>query len=325
MNPSIRLIFTAALFSAVALPASAFDPRAPECVAPANPGGGFDLTCRIASESFRATGQIGKPVGVRFMPGGVGALAFDHVTTDGRSDRDSIYAFSSGSVLNIVRGEFGQGSTENDVRWLASAGADFGAIVVRSDSPWRNLHQLMEAISEDPSQFTVGAAGAPGGQDWMKAALLMQEAGANPRLMNYREYEGGGSAIGALLRGEIDFYPGDVSELKNEVESETLRILAVLSTERLPGEFSRIPTAIEQGYDVEWTIYRGYYLGPDASDESYAWWTSQFRRLQSTPEFARIRDDRGLFPFSMAGQEFDRYVKDRAEELRSLARAAGLI
>lgn len=74
MKPSIRLTLISALFTLYALPATAFDPRAPECVAPANPGGGFDLTCRIAAESFRATGQIGKPVGVRFMPGGVGAL-----------------------------------------------------------------------------------------------------------------------------------------------------------------------------------------------------------------------------------------------------------
>ncbi|MEO1276301.1 MAG: tripartite tricarboxylate transporter substrate binding protein, partial [Pseudomonadota bacterium] len=29
-----------------AVPATAFEPENPECIAPANPGGGWDFTCR---------------------------------------------------------------------------------------------------------------------------------------------------------------------------------------------------------------------------------------------------------------------------------------
>ena len=49
-------------------------PSKPECVAPAKPGGGFDLTCRIAAAWFES--QLKTPMQVRFMPGGIGATAF---------------------------------------------------------------------------------------------------------------------------------------------------------------------------------------------------------------------------------------------------------
>ena len=39
----------------------------PECVAPANPGGGFDLTCRMAQTGLQP--HVSEPVQVTFMPG----------------------------------------------------------------------------------------------------------------------------------------------------------------------------------------------------------------------------------------------------------------
>ncbi|MDI5349453.1 hypothetical protein MJL48_31770, partial [Salmonella enterica subsp. enterica serovar Kentucky] len=42
------------------------------CIAPAKPGGGFDLTCKLIQVSLLETGAIEKPMRVTYMPGGVG-------------------------------------------------------------------------------------------------------------------------------------------------------------------------------------------------------------------------------------------------------------
>ena len=53
--------------------------EATECIAPAKPGGGYDLTCRLAANGLEKTGMIDKPMAVSYMPGGIGAVAYNHV------------------------------------------------------------------------------------------------------------------------------------------------------------------------------------------------------------------------------------------------------
>ena len=186
----------AAAFAAPTFAQSQIDD--PECVAPANPGGGFDLTCRIAQTGLEP--HLSEPVQVTFMPGGIGAVAYNLFNTTRTDDGSAIVAFSTGSLLNIVTGKYGD-FTEKDVRWVATAGADFGAVVVRADSDYQDLKGLMDDFSADPASVVVGAGGSVGSQDWMKGALLLREAGASPMDMRYVAFDGGGDAIAALLGG----------------------------------------------------------------------------------------------------------------------------
>ena len=310
----------AAAFAAPAFAQSQIDD--PECVAPANPGGGFDLTCRVAQTGLKP--HISEPVQVTFMPGGIGAVAYNLFNTTRTDDGSAIVAFSTGSLLNLVTGKYGD-FTEEDVRWVGTAGADFGAIVVRADSEYETLSQLMDDFSSDPSSVVVGAGGSVGSQDWMKGALLLREAGAAPMDMRYVAFDGGGDAIAALLGGSIAVYTGDVGEMVPHIESGQMRILGVMSPERLEAPFDEIPTAMEQGYDVEWTILRGFYMGGDVSDEDYQAWVDAFEAAYDTEEFAAVQKERGLLPLNMAGEELQTSIEERMKNLREIATEAGLI
>lgn len=309
----------------VATSAMAFEPSKPECIAPAKPGGGFDLTCRVASNGLADAGLMPSPMAVTFMPGGVGAVAYNHINATRRDDGNAIVAFSSGSLLNLAQAKWGEGLDENDARWVSAAGVDYGAIIVPADAPWNTLAELMDDIKKDPSSFVLGAGGGVGSQDWMKAAILMKSAGLDPKGMRYVAYEGGGEAIAALMGGHIQVYPGDVGEMKGQLEAGKLKMLAVMSPERLGGEFADIPTTMEQGYDAEWAILRGYYLGPDVTDEAYNYWTDVFTKAYESPEFLKTVEDKGLLPYKHAGAEFDADVKRRIGTMRDLAKEAGLM
>ncbi len=293
----------------------------PECIAPAKPGGGFDLTCRIAMLGLKD--QLPTLMQVTFMPGGIGAVAINLFNSTRTDDPNAIVAFSSGSLLNIATGKYGKW-TENDVRWLASAGADFGAVIVRDDSKFKNLGDLMTEIKKGEASVVVGAGGSVGSQDWMKAALLVKSIDKDPRKMRYVAYDGGGDAIAGLLGGSIEVYMGDVGEMASRLDG-SLRILAVMSPERLPEPFAKYPTAKELGYDAEWTIMRGYYMGKNVSDEAYNAWVDAFKAAYATEEFAKIQKEKGLLPLNMAGKEFDADVKKRVERMRGIAKEAGLI
>ncbi|EOE5506589.1 Bug family tripartite tricarboxylate transporter substrate binding protein [Cronobacter sakazakii] len=298
-------------------------PSRPECIAPAKPGGGFDLTCKLIQVSLQETGALEKPMRVTYMPGGVGAVAYNAIVAQRPGEPGTVVAFSGGSLLNLSQGKFGRYNVD-DVRWLASVGTDYGMIAVRVDSPWKTLGDLMKALEKDPNSVVFGAGASIGSQDWMKTALLAQKAGVDPHKMRYVAFEGGGEPVTALMGNHVQAVSGDLSEMVPYLTGNKLRVLAVFADERLPGQLAEVPTAKEQGFDLVWPIIRGFYVGPKVSDADYQWWVQTFEKLQQTDEFKKQRDLRGLFEFNLTGKALDEYVKNQVNDYREKAKAFGL-
>ena len=321
-------IFTKALAGAalatMAMTAVAVaEPAKPECLAGAKPGGGFDLTCRLAANSLLETKQISQPMTVTYMEGGVGAVAYNHVIGKRGKDGNLITAASSGSALLIAQGKFGQ-YDETAVRWLGAVGADYGVLVVAANSPYKTLGELIEAYKANPTDFPIAGGGAVGSQDWMKGSLLSKAAGQDPKKMRYVALEGGGAVLTALEGGHVKVGSGDAAEMVKHHVAGKVRILAVMAPERLTGELAGVPTAKEQGYDIDWPVWRGFYVGKDVSDEDYNWWVEAFKKTTATPEFAKEREARGLFDFTLLGKDFEDRVKADVARFKILAKEAGM-
>lgn len=324
MNRTLLCTFsaTALLLSAFSAPAAEVPART-ECIAPAKPGGGFDLTCKLIQVSLLDTGVLEKPMRVTYMPGGVGAVAYNAIVAQRPAEAGTVVAFSGGSLLNLSQGKFGRYGVD-DVRWLASVGTDYGMIAVRADSPWKDLPSLMAALEKDPNSVVFGAGASIGSQDWMKTALLAQKAKVDPHKMRYVAFEGGGEPVTALMGNHVQAVSGDLSEMVPYLNGDKLRVLAVFSDQRLPGKLAKIPTAKEQGFDLVWPIIRGFYVGPKVSDAEYQWWVETFNKLQQSEDFKKQRDLRGLFEFNMTGKALDEYVKKQVTGYHEQAKAFGL-
>ena len=306
--------------------ALAKEPQKPECIAPAKPGGGFDLTCKLAQVSLNQTGIVSKPIRTTYMPGGVGVTAYNTMNTSKSKDPNAIVAFSSGTLLNIATGKHGK-YNENDVKWLAAVGVDYGAIAVRDDSPYQNLQDLLEALKNDPKAVSFGAGGSVGGQDWMQTALLAKAAGVDISNVRYVAFEGGGDALTSLLGNHISAVSLGMAESLPHLEAGKIRVLAVFSDERLKtqGKAKDVLTAREQGYDVVWRTIRGFYMAPKAPKEAYEWWLQAFNKLYQSEEFKQQRELRGLFEFNKSGEEFEAIVKEQTDIFRQLAKEYKLI
>ena len=68
---------------------------------------------------------------------------------------------------------------------------------------------------------------------------------------------------------------------------------------------AEVPTAKEQGFDIEWAIVRGFYMGPKVSDADYNAWSDAFAKVTKTKEFAKLLDERGLYPMTLTGAELN--------------------
>ncbi|QNP50272.1 Bug family tripartite tricarboxylate transporter substrate binding protein [Diaphorobacter aerolatus] len=314
-----------AVFVLLIATAAHAEPRRPECIAPAQPGGGFDLTCRLAQTALRESGELTRAMRTLYMPGGIGAVAYNSVVAQRPAEGGALVAFSSGSLLNLAQGKFGRYDV-NDVRWLVAVGADYGVAVVRDDSPMKDLKDLMNAFKSDPSKVVLGAGGSIGSQDWMKAALTARAAGLDHRKMRFVAFEGGGEAVTALRGGHIQAFMGDAAEAATMLDGGApIRVLAVYHNERLPGKLAHVPTAAEQGFNIEWPVIRGFYMGPKVHDDDYDWWKRAFEKTMATPEFAKVQQQMGLFPFNRTGAELEAYVKKQTKAYAELARTFGLM
>lgn len=313
---------------AVGMASSACTPSAEargwECLAPAAAGGGWDLTCRSVAAALQELELAPGLVRVTNLPGAGGGVAYARTVAQRSDDPGLFVAASPSTVLRLAQGQYGRLDVD-DVRWVGALGAEYGVLAVAADAPWQTLEQLMEAWRERPDDFVVSGGSAVAGQDHMKVLLLAREAGLDPRRVRYVPFNGGGEAMTALLGGFVDVFSGEASEVEGQLRAGSLRLLAVLSPERLPGALAAVPTALENGYDVTWVTWRGFYVPGDTPPEIYDAWVERMRQVGESEAWNEARARYRLQPFFMLGAEFERFVGAQVQDLRDMSRSIGLI
>ncbi|MGI3164607.1 Bug family tripartite tricarboxylate transporter substrate binding protein [Pseudooceanicola sp. 200-1SW] len=314
--------------AAIALSLSALAAQAqenPECIAPANPGGGWDFTCRQVGKSMQDLGLIDKTMQVVNLAGGGGGVAFAEVVNKRGDDNDLIVAASSATATRLAQGAY-PGNTMDEVRWLASIGADYGVIAVAADSEIDTLPQLLDAIKNDPTSTSVAGGSAVGGWDHLKVLIAADAYGIEDvRQVKYIAFDGGGEAVTQLLAGSVQAFTGDISEAKGFVDSGDIKVIAVLAPERLDGEFAQMPTAREQGVDAIGANWRGFYAPGGMSDAAYDAWVSKIADLYASEQWKETMAANGLAPLDLQGADFQAFVEQSVAQIQDISREIGII
>ncbi|WP_421725768.1 Bug family tripartite tricarboxylate transporter substrate binding protein [Bauldia sp.] len=297
---------------------------AAECIAPANPGGGWDFTCRQIGKIMYDIGAVDDPIQVTNMAGAGGGLAFNHVVAERGDDADLIVAASSATSTRLAQNAYA-GMTADQVRFVGAIGADPGVIVVAADSPYQSLTELLDAIKADPGAFTFAGGSATGGFDHLKPLMLLSRTGFDDvRAIKYIGLDGGADAITQTVGGFTDAMTGDMSEVVGFLKSGDIRVIAVLTDERVPG-FEDIPTAKEQGIDVVAVNWRGLYIPKDVSDDTFNMWADRLQQVADSDAWKETMEANGLAPFTLVGGDFQSYVDGVVAEVRQLSKDIGVI
>jgi putative tricarboxylic transport membrane protein len=310
-----------ALTLGAVLSVSGFAVSAAECIAPANPGGGWDFTCRQIGKILYDIGQVDAPVQVTNMAGGGGGLAFSHVVNERADDAELIVAASQATATRLAQNAYG-GATADQVRFVGAIGADPGVIVVGADSPFMSLGDMVDAIKADPSAVAFAGGSAAGGFDHLKVLQVLKASGFDDiTSVKYIGVDGGADAITQTVGGFTQAMTGDMSEVVGFIESGEVRVLAVLTEERVPG-FDDIPTAMEQGFDVVAVNWRGLYVPKNISDADFQKWATSWQAVAESDEWQQAMADNGLAPFTKVGGDFQSWIdgviaSDRGPEPRN--------
>ena len=298
--------------------------QAAECIAPANPGGGWDFTCRQIGRILQEIGLEQNLVQVTNMAGAGGGVAYTHVVSERNTDANLIVAASSATTTRLAQNAFA-GMTADQVRWVGTIGGDPGVIVVGKDSPFQSLADLVEAVKADPSKVAFAGGSAVGGFDHLKVLMLLDRAGfGDARAVKYIGLDGGADAITQTVGGFTQAMTGDMSEIQGFIRSGDVRALAVLSEERVAG-FDDIPTAKEQGIDMVAMNWRGLYAPKGISDAEFARWTDALQKVADSDQWKQVMADNGLAPYTLIGADFEGWVADNIAEITEISKEIGII
>jgi putative tricarboxylic transport membrane protein len=304
--------------------AGATSATAAECIAPANPGGGWDFTCRQIGRIMQEIGLESNLVQVTNMAGAGGGVAYTHVVGQRDDDAELIVAASSATTTRLAQNAFA-GMTADQVRWVGTIAGDPGVIVVGKDSPFQTLGDLIEAVKADPSAVSFAGGSAVGGFDHLKVLMLMDRTGfEDARAIKYIGLDGGADAITQTVGGFTQAMTGDISEIQGFIRSGDVRALAVLSDERVAG-FDDIPTAKEQGVDLVAMNWRGLYAPKGISDDEFARWTDALQQVSDSEQWQQVMAENGLAPYTLIGDEFEAFVNENIAEITEISREIGII
>lgn len=319
---AVALIAATGAFSAAQ--AEGFKAENPHCIAPSNPGGGWDFICRTTAKYLFDLGVIEDSMQVTNMSGGGGGVAFAHVTKERNEDNNLIVAASMSTSARIAQGIY-EGAVQDDVHFLATFGAEYGAIAVGKDSKYETLTQMMDDIIADPKSVGIAGGSSVGSFDHIKPMLVAQKAGLEDvRQMKYVSFSGGGEAMTGLLSGSVEALSGDFSEMLGFLESGDIRIIAILAPERLKN-FPDIPTAKEQGYDVVGANWRGLYMPAGASDEAKEFWKGAIMTMVEDPGFQETLEAAAIAPFNNFGDDMYDFVAGSIADVKKLSKEIGII
>ncbi len=319
MKTTLRALVLGATFSVVGSAT-----LAAECIAPANPGGGWDFTCRQIGKILFDIGQVDNPVQVTNMAGGGGGLAFSHVVNERADDADLIVAASQATATRLAQNAYA-GMTADQVRFVGAIGADPGVIVVGADSSFQSLGDMVEAIKADPGSVAFAGGSAAGGFDHLKVLMVLKDAGfTDITSVKYIGVDGGADAITQTIGGFTQGMTGDMSEVVGFVQSGEVRVLAVLTDERVPG-FDDIPTAKEQGFDVVAVNWRGLYVPKNISDEKFEEWGAKLQAVADSAEWKEAMAANGLAPFTKVGGDFQSWVDGVIGDTVELSKEIGVL
>ena len=321
MTRSISLPMIAAALLA-ASPAAAWQPDRAECIAPANPGGGWDTICRASSGVLQKTGLVKTNLYVTNMPGGSGAVAIANVIAKRKGDPGLLVAASNSLTFTIAMKRTPHGY--DDVIPLAQVAGEYGGFFVRADSKYKTLGDVVEALKKDPRSVTFAGGSAPGSLDHIKVALLAKAIGVEPSKTVYVPFQGGGEAMTSLLGGHTEVAAMDVAEAAPQLEAGKIRGLAVMAEKR-SSKFKDVPTTFEQGVQVTFPIWRGLYMAPGAPAEAVAFWTDTVKKMTATPEWKAELDKLGWEPVVKTGDEFKAFVQEERTRYDALLRELGFL
>lgn len=225
-------------------------------------GGGSDQMARAVANAVNAL-DVGFNINVTNRKGSSGMIGAAYVAA--RPEDHNLLLTQNG-------GEWGNwlsfpdfGVSKDKFKAVAIVAIDTACLVVRSDSDFHTMDDLVEYAKENPGKVIFGGSNSNLSLDAIMYDRMIKQTGI---VTEFVPYEGGGDVNTALLGNHITAAWQNPSEIAAYVASGDFRCIA-MGSETRHSDYPDVPTAIEQGYpDCFFSLYRGV-LAPAGLPDEY--------------------------------------------------------
>jgi tripartite-type tricarboxylate transporter receptor subunit TctC len=259
--------------------------------------------------------RLNVPVPVVNRTGGGGAIGYSHVQKQ-RPDGYSIIWNS-----NSISTTYHSGTLPFDYKAfeaVARVSVETPVIVVRADSPWMTLKDLVEYAKANPGKVRIGNSGTSS-HTHFSASALFAIGEANVTHVPFTEGQAVVNLLGSRIEGIVQLPAAVVPHVK----SGDLRVLAVLGAKRDP-IFPDIVTATEAGYTVALDMWRGVAAPKGTSKAIVAKLQNSIKQTVESQPFADAGKAIGFTPAYLSSDDFGKLIARDDAKLAQVMTELGL-
>jgi tripartite-type tricarboxylate transporter receptor subunit TctC len=184
--------------------------------------------------------------------------------------------------------------------------------VVKGDSRWNSLQQLLDDVRKEPAAYKYGTSG-PGGVGSIAISLLFGANGVDPRQLGRVTLQGGAPLLDAVITGKTDFAAQYLAEMGPLLQSRQLKALAVSTPTRVK-QLPDTPTAKQAGSDSFALIGWNGIAGPaDLPADIVAKWNAAIRTLAADAEFVKETEASGAAVAYLGTKDFKDALRQEYE------------
>jgi tripartite-type tricarboxylate transporter receptor subunit TctC len=278
-------------------------------------GGGTDLTARVLAQVLEK--ELGTSVQVVNKPGAGGQTGWTELAK-AKPDGYTLGSTNFPGVITTALDPARQAAYNRSAFQLIGTQYDVPkAIVVRADSPYKTIKDLVDAAKAKPGELKAAAGGVLG-DTHLSLLLLEQVAGIDLALVHF---DGGAPGLAALLGGHVDASSNVPAEITPHLKSGALRALGVFTKEEskfLPG----VKTLESQGYPAFMSVLGGIVapagLPKDVADRLSA----AAKKAVESPEHKNKLEEMGFSALYMDPEQFSKVWADSEVQYKPLMELA---
>jgi putative tricarboxylic transport membrane protein len=259
------------------------------------------------------------PIIVVNQAGGSGTIGMTSVAQS-PGNVHMMMTFISGQVTSPLVAGKGV-ATFHDLNLICNLALDEQLIVVKTDSPFKTIEDVVAAAKQRPGAVTIGGT-ATGQEDQMCNRLFEKAAGIKLR---YVPFNSGGECITALLGGHVEMIWANPSEFVPQWEAKMVRPIIVAKETRI-SLLPDIPTFKERGYDVTFKFFRGIAAPPGIPAETAAFYENMMKKMSDSSGWKeKYLKQYMLSPGWMGSKDFTQFVNQSEQLFKDILKDLGLL
>lgn len=307
----------AALPAAAQSDAASYPNKPVRIVVPYTAGGFNDTLARVVGKKLQEA--WGQPFVVDNRPGAGTVIG----TENGLKSPADGYTLTIASFPTVVNQYLYRKlpyDTQKDIAPVIVAGATPNLLLVRADSPFKTMKDVIDAAKAAPGRVNYASAG---NGTSLHLAMEYFKNVTGTQLVNI-PYKGSAPMITALLGGEVDVMFDNFPNGQPQVKGGRMRALAITSAKRSPA-LPDVPTVAEQGYPgFEVSPWYGFMAPAGTPRPILEKLNVEINKILAMPDVKAIFDAQGVDVIGGSLQDFDKYFKAQSAKWAPVIRNANI-